>query len=188
MHFLIRWNTRKCCLRRDWGYYPSMTQFTEVTRKQDNPNSHTAHTHTADTHTCSVFRSSLPRQQFSRWLVSSHFLLLCYAWGRGGGGRGGRGRRFSSKVFHFSRFVVVVSFCLPAKKDKVNEAKPNVTYPPPPISTPKETFSYTSPYLLFLLPFLFSQATLQRLPPPSFLPFAAASFFYCLPPSSTFGI
>lgn len=87
-----------------------MTQFTEVIGNR------IAQTHTrTSTHTCVLL--SLPRQQFSRWLVSSHFLL----W---------KGKRAFSKVFHFSfsccRFFLLACW---KKGGKINEPKPNVTYP-----------------------------------------------------------
>lgn len=153
-----------------------------------NPNTHTD-THRY-THTCCVFGSCLPRQQFSRWLVSSHFLLLCCAErkGSGEGERGGFPQRF------FIYFVLSLSFlsaCLRKRTKSTRQSQTSLTpHPPPPhwqgsilLPFPLPT-SLTPPTLSSNAKLLFSAFFL----PSPFLPFAAAFLFYCLPPCSTFGI
>lgn len=132
-----------------------------------NPNTHTD-THRY-THTCCVFGSCLPRQQFSRWLVSSHFLLLCCAErkGSGEGERGGFPQRF------FIYFVLSLSFlsaCLRKRTKSTRQSQTSLTPPPPPPHTAKAASVYPSLSLLPLLLLLFPLMPSYSSAPSSCLP------------------
>lgn len=105
------------------GYYPSMTQFTEVTGNRITQ-THT-HTHTV-THTHTHMRIALLATTTIFTLIG--FKSFCCCCGKGWGSRQGGGQRESvacfSKVFSISHFLVVEG-----KAGKINEPKPNVTYP-----------------------------------------------------------